>query len=142
MTDAPAADETSAPEESGPRTGSKLVRATFPFMEEDLGTSWRLLIVTLVVLGVAEAMALSSMFPLAVRVFAGVIATIVDLTRIRGLVPDTETDTTGTTDADVLISVTPPPQMPATLDQGTIQGYCVGEPWNQQAVFRASVFQW
>jgi len=48
----------------------------------------------------------------------------------------TETDTTGTTDADVLLSVTPPPQMPATLDQGTIQGYCVGEPWNQQAVFR------
>ena len=25
--------------------------------------------------------------------------------------------------------------MPATLEQGTIQGYCVGEPWNQQAVF-------
>ena len=45
-------------------------------------------------------------------------------------------DTTGTTDADVLISVTPPPQMPATLAQGTIQGYCVGEPWNQQAVLR------
>jgi nitrate/nitrite transport system substrate-binding protein len=45
-------------------------------------------------------------------------------------------DTTGTTDADILISVTPPPQMPATLAQGTIQGYCVGEPWNQQAVFR------
>jgi nitrate/nitrite transport system substrate-binding protein len=45
-------------------------------------------------------------------------------------------DTTGTTDADVLLSVTPPPQMPATLEQGTIQGYCVGEPWNQQAVFR------
>ncbi|HEY2081614.1 MAG TPA: CmpA/NrtA family ABC transporter substrate-binding protein [Verrucomicrobiae bacterium] len=46
----------------------------------------------------------------------------------------TTTDTTGTKDADVLISVTPPPQMPATLAQGTIQGYCVGEPWNQQAV--------
>ncbi|HEY0945209.1 MAG TPA: CmpA/NrtA family ABC transporter substrate-binding protein [Opitutaceae bacterium] len=45
-------------------------------------------------------------------------------------------DTTGTTEADVLISVTPPPQMPATLAQGTIQGYCVGEPWNQQAVLR------
>jgi nitrate/nitrite transport system substrate-binding protein len=43
-------------------------------------------------------------------------------------------DATGTTDADVLISVTPPPQMPATLEQGTIQGYSVGEPWNQQAV--------
>jgi nitrate/nitrite transport system substrate-binding protein len=30
----------------------------------------------------------------------------------------TATDTTGTRDADVLISVTPPPQMPATLAQG------------------------
>jgi nitrate/nitrite transport system substrate-binding protein len=48
----------------------------------------------------------------------------------------TATDTTGTQDADVLISVTPPPQMPATLAQGTIHGYCVGEPWNQQAVIR------
>jgi nitrate/nitrite transport system substrate-binding protein len=46
----------------------------------------------------------------------------------------TATDTTGTKDADVLISVTPPPQMPATLAQGTIHGYCVGEPWNQKAV--------
>ncbi len=45
-------------------------------------------------------------------------------------------DTSGTLNADVHISVTPPPQMPATLDAGTIQGYCVGEPWNQQAVFR------
>ncbi len=45
-------------------------------------------------------------------------------------------DTTGTTNADVLLSVTPPPQMPFTLEQGTIQGYCVGEPWNQQAVFK------
>lgn len=45
-------------------------------------------------------------------------------------------DTTGTTNADVLLSVTPPPQMPATLEQGTIAGYCVGEPWNQQAVFK------
>lgn len=45
-------------------------------------------------------------------------------------------DTTGTADADVLLSVTPPPQMPATLEAGTIQGYCVGEPWNQQAVFK------
>jgi nitrate/nitrite transport system substrate-binding protein len=55
-----------------------------------------------------------------------------------GIVPGfyTATDTTGTKDADVLISVTPPPQMPATLAQGTIQGYCVGEPWNQQAVIK------
>ena len=40
----------------------------------------------------------------------------------------------GQIDADVLLSVTPPPQMPATLEAGTIYGYCVGEPWNQQAV--------
>ena len=38
--------------------------------------------------------------------------------------------------ADVLLSVTPPPQMPATLEAGTIHGYCVGEPWNQAAVFK------
>lgn len=43
-------------------------------------------------------------------------------------------DTAGTTGADVNISVTPPPQMPATLEAGTIDGYCVGEPWNQAAV--------
>ncbi|MBT9385822.1 ABC transporter substrate-binding protein [Pseudooceanicola sp. CBS1P-1] len=38
--------------------------------------------------------------------------------------------------AQALLSVTPPPQMPATLEAGTISGYCVGEPWNQQAVFK------
>ncbi|MEM9365014.1 MAG: CmpA/NrtA family ABC transporter substrate-binding protein [Planctomycetota bacterium] len=42
----------------------------------------------------------------------------------------------GVVDADVLLSVTPPPQMPATLEAGTIFGYCVGEPWNQQAVVK------
>jgi nitrate/nitrite transport system substrate-binding protein len=45
-------------------------------------------------------------------------------------------DTSGQVGAEVLLSVTPPPQMPATLDAGTIHGYMVGEPWNQQAVFR------
>ncbi|GLX81836.1 CmpA/NrtA family ABC transporter substrate-binding protein [Thalassotalea eurytherma] len=45
-------------------------------------------------------------------------------------------DTSGQLDAEVLLSVTPPPQMPATLEAGTIYGYCVGEPWNQQAVFK------
>ena len=45
-------------------------------------------------------------------------------------------DVSGQIDADVLLSVTPPPQMPATLEAGTISGYCVGEPWNQQAVFK------
>ncbi|MEO1449740.1 MAG: CmpA/NrtA family ABC transporter substrate-binding protein [Bacteroidota bacterium] len=48
----------------------------------------------------------------------------------------TKDDITGQQDADVLLSVTPPPQMPATLEAGTIYGYCVGEPWNQQAVFK------
>ena len=48
----------------------------------------------------------------------------------------TATDTTGPKDADVFISATPPPQKPPTLAQGTIQGYCVGEPWNQQAVIK------
>lgn len=45
-------------------------------------------------------------------------------------------DNSGQVDADVLLSVTPPPQMPATMEAGTIEGYCVGEPWNQQAVFK------
>jgi nitrate/nitrite transport system substrate-binding protein len=45
-------------------------------------------------------------------------------------------DISGTLKADVLLSVTPPPQMPATMEAGTIYGYCVGEPWNQQAVFK------
>jgi len=48
----------------------------------------------------------------------------------------TADDMAGYSDADVLLSVTPPPQMPATLEAGTIHGYCVGEPWNQQAVFK------
>ena len=45
-------------------------------------------------------------------------------------------DTSGQLSADALLSVTPPPQMPATLEAGTIYGYCVGEPWNQQAVLK------
>ena len=45
-------------------------------------------------------------------------------------------DTSGQIKADALLSVTPPPQMPATMEAGTIYGYCVGEPWNQQAVFK------
>lgn len=47
-----------------------------------------------------------------------------------------EGDTSGNILAEALLSVTPPPQMPATLEAGTINGYCVGEPWNQQAVFK------
>ncbi|MEM9129223.1 MAG: CmpA/NrtA family ABC transporter substrate-binding protein [Pseudomonadota bacterium] len=43
---------------------------------------------------------------------------------------------TGQIAAEAFLSVTPPPQMPATLEAGTIYGYAVGEPWNQQAVFK------
>lgn len=53
-----------------------------------------------------------------------------------GFYSPTKGDITGQINADVLLSVTPPPQMPATLEAGTIKGYMVGEPWNQQAVFR------
>jgi len=45
-------------------------------------------------------------------------------------------DVSGQIKGDALLSVTPPPQMPATLEAGTIVGYCVGEPWNQAAVFK------
>ncbi len=45
-------------------------------------------------------------------------------------------DVSGQIKADTLLSVTPPPQMPSTMEAGTIDGYCVGEPWNQQAVFK------
>lgn len=46
----------------------------------------------------------------------------------------TKDNVQGNINSDILLSVTPPPQMPATLEAGTINGYCVGEPWNQQAV--------
>ncbi len=46
----------------------------------------------------------------------------------------TKDNTQGSVGAEVILSVTPPPQMPSTMTAGTIQGYCVGEPWNQQAV--------
>lgn len=45
-------------------------------------------------------------------------------------------DISGQIKADALLSVTPPPQMPSTMEAGTINGYSVGEPWNQQAVFK------
>ncbi len=48
----------------------------------------------------------------------------------------TPSDNSGQIGADVMLSVTPPPQMPTTLEAGTIDGYCVGEPWNQQAVVK------
>ena len=45
-------------------------------------------------------------------------------------------DLSGQVNADVQLNVVPPPQMPATMEAGTISGYCVGEPWNQQAIFK------
>ncbi len=36
-------------------------------------------------------------------------------------------------DRDVRLTVVPPPHMVAHLSGGVIDGYCVGEPWNQQA---------
>ena len=37
-------------------------------------------------------------------------------------------------DQDVELAVIPPPQMVSTLKSGSIDGYCVGEPWNSWAV--------
>ena len=37
-------------------------------------------------------------------------------------------------DRDVRLTVVPPPHIVAHLSGGVIDGYCVGEPWNQQAV--------
>ena len=45
-------------------------------------------------------------------------------------------ETLGQIDAEAYLNVVPPPQMPSTMEAGTIYGYCVGEPWNQQAVFK------
>ncbi len=47
-----------------------------------------------------------------------------------------QVDVPGFLNGDVELSVTPPPQMPSVLEAGTICAYCVGEPWNQQAVFK------
>jgi ABC-type nitrate/sulfonate/bicarbonate transport system substrate-binding protein len=37
---------------------------------------------------------------------------------------------------DVNIAVVPPPQMAANLKAGSLDGYCVGEPWNSLAVLQ------
>ena len=49
----------------------------------------------------------------------------------------TSSDLKGFTDGDIELSTTPPPQMPATLESGKNVAYCVGEPWNQQAVAKS-----
>src|SRR5690606_36811730 len=43
-------------------------------------------------------------------------------------------DNSGSIAAEAMLSVVPPPQMVPTMEAGTTVGYCVGEPWNQQAV--------
>lgn len=43
-------------------------------------------------------------------------------------------DNSGSIKGEALLSVVPPPQMVPTMEAGTTVGYCVGEPWNQQAV--------
>lgn len=43
-------------------------------------------------------------------------------------------DNSGSIGAEAFLSVVPPPQMVPTMEAGTTVGYCVGEPWNQQAV--------
>lgn len=37
-------------------------------------------------------------------------------------------------DRDIRLTVVPPPQMVARLQAGSVDGYCVGEPWNERAV--------
>jgi nitrate ABC transporter ATP-binding subunit len=37
-------------------------------------------------------------------------------------------------DADIALSVTPPPLLTAGLRQGEVSGFCVGEPWNAKAI--------
>jgi len=43
-------------------------------------------------------------------------------------------------DKDVNIVMIPPPQMAIALKSGTIDGYCVGEPWNSRAVQEGTGF--
>ena len=47
----------------------------------------------------------------------------------------TASDSKGHTNGDVIISPNAPPLMPSYLNSRAILGYCVGEPWNQKAVF-------
>lgn len=41
----------------------------------------------------------------------------------------------GTSGSEIELNVTAPPKMPAALGAGEISAYCVGEPWNQEAVY-------
>lgn len=40
----------------------------------------------------------------------------------------------GTLGGDIKLEVIAPPQMPSSLNAKIVNGYCVGEPWNQQAI--------
>lgn len=40
----------------------------------------------------------------------------------------------GNIDSEVRLDIESPPMMPTVLEKEKINGYCVGEPWNQQAV--------
>ena len=51
-----------------------------------------------------------------------------------GLYAPQKGDNSGSLGAEAMLSVVPPPQMVPTMEAGTTVGYCVGEPWNQQAV--------
>ncbi|MCB9673194.1 MAG: fatty acid desaturase [Alphaproteobacteria bacterium] len=57
-----------------PRTGSALVRATFPYSEEDVGRTWRELAITLVILFSAQALAVAG--PMLLRPVGTVIAAL------------------------------------------------------------------
>jgi omega-6 fatty acid desaturase (delta-12 desaturase) len=83
--EAPMADsvvEAASPSDAampGLRTGSELVRASQPFAQEDRATTWRLLIVSLLVAGLFEAVALFAPFA-ALKVVGGL---FVGLTSVR-----------------------------------------------------------
>jgi len=45
-------------------------------------------------------------------------------------------DAIGKKDADVLLSVNPPPLMAQAMAQGNCDAFCVGEPWNMQVTLK------
>lgn len=46
------------------------------------------------------------------------------------------TDAKGVKDAEVILTVNPPPQMAQAMAQGNCDAFCVGEPWNMQVTIR------
>ncbi len=45
-------------------------------------------------------------------------------------------DPIGKKDADVILTVNPPPQMASAIAGGNCDGFCVGEPWNMQVTLK------